>query len=122
MRPARSEDRRGSQYRLAKPGRRKLSVGEHELVGKVGRKGFAFVGLAEATVAVKCAPTAEHATELRERYPEDVRSTGYVGRYGWDTVTLGGAVPAGELRELLGASYAAAVSKLPQIEASLSVA
>ena len=44
---------------LAKPGRRKLSVGEHELVGKVGRKGFAFVGLAEATVAVTCAPTAE---------------------------------------------------------------
>ena len=84
---------------LAKPGRRKLSVGEHELVGKVGRKGFAFVGLAEATVAVKCAPTAEQASELRERYPEDVRSTGYVGRYGWDTVTLGGAVPAGELRE-----------------------
>jgi hypothetical protein len=40
-------------YRLAKPGRRKLSVGEHEVVGKVGRKGFAFVGLAEATVAVK---------------------------------------------------------------------
>src|SRR4030088_1003962 len=57
MRPARSEDRRGSQYRLAKPGRRKLSVGEHELVGKVGRKGFAFVGLDEATGGGTGAPT-----------------------------------------------------------------
>jgi hypothetical protein len=43
------------------------------------------------------------------------RTTGYIGRYGWNTVTLGGAVPAGEL---LGALYATTVSKLPQIEAS----
>jgi predicted DNA-binding protein (MmcQ/YjbR family) len=102
-------------YCLAKPGAEEsYPFGEHELVAKVGGKGFAFVGLAEATVAVKCAPTAEQASELRDRYPEDVRTTGYIGRYGWNTVTLDGAVPAGELRELLDASYAAAVSKLPK--------
>ena len=107
---------------LAKPGRRKLSVGEHELVGKVERKGFAFVGLAEATVAVKCAPTAEQASELRERYPEDVRSTVVRRALRLEHGDPGRRRTGRRTARVLGASYAAAVSKLPQIEASLSVA
>jgi predicted DNA-binding protein (MmcQ/YjbR family) len=102
-------------YCLAKPGAEEsYPFGEHELVAKVGGKGFAFIGLEAPTVAVKCAPTAEQAAELRERYPNAVRTTGYIGRYGWNTITLGGAVPDSELRELLDGSYAAVVAKLPK--------
>jgi predicted DNA-binding protein (MmcQ/YjbR family) len=37
-----------------------------------------------------------------------------VGRYGWNSVELGPAVPDDELRELVDASYDAAVAALPK--------
>jgi predicted DNA-binding protein (MmcQ/YjbR family) len=99
MRPARSEDEEGRN--IAGQAGPKKAIRRRTRTGRQSQaQGCRVRGLAEATVAVKCAPTAEQASELRERYPEDVvRSTWYVGRYGWNTVTLGGAVPAGELRE-----------------------
>jgi predicted DNA-binding protein (MmcQ/YjbR family) len=38
----------------------------------------------------------------------------YVGRYGWNTVDWTGGVPDDEVRELIDASYDAAVAALPR--------
>ncbi len=37
----------------------------------------------------------------------------YIGRSGWNTLRIGGAIPGDELTEAVGASYSAVVSKLP---------
>jgi predicted DNA-binding protein (MmcQ/YjbR family) len=51
---------------------------------------------------------------LRERYPGTVTESGYIGRFGWNTVRLTGEVPDDELRELVDASYDAIVGKRPK--------
>jgi predicted DNA-binding protein (MmcQ/YjbR family) len=38
----------------------------------------------------------------------------YIGRSGWNTVRLGGAVPDDEILELVDASYETVVAKLPK--------
>jgi predicted DNA-binding protein (MmcQ/YjbR family) len=38
----------------------------------------------------------------------------YIGRSGWNTLRLGGAIPDDELIEAIDASYAAVVSRLPK--------
>jgi predicted DNA-binding protein (MmcQ/YjbR family) len=86
--------------------------GEGELVAKVGGKGFAFIG--PGSVSVKCGRDAAEAGEWRDRYPAAVTTSHYVGRYGWNTVDLAGGVPDDELRELVDASYDAAVAALPK--------
>jgi len=102
-------------YCMAKPGAEEsYPFGDHELVPKVGEKSFAFIRFDEKTVAVKCADTDEAAAVLRDRYPDDVETTSYIGRFGWNTVKIGGKVPAKELRELLDESYETVVSKLPK--------
>lgn len=99
---------------LAKPGAEETYPwGDGELVAKVGGKAFAFIGMESGSVGVKCGPTSEAAAEWRERYPDDIAESAHIGRYGWNRVTLGGAVPAAEVRELLDASYDAVVAKLP---------
>ena len=50
---------------------------------------------------------------LRARYPDHVTASAYVRRYGWNTVMPTG-LPSDELREIVDASYDAAVSKLPR--------
>ena len=102
-------------YCLAKPGAEEsYPWGDEELVAKVGGKAFAFIGMAGDSVGVKCGSTAADAAEYRERYPEDVTISGYIGRYGWNSVRYAGAVPAGEVRELIDQSYAAVLAKLPK--------
>ena len=76
--------------------RRPIRGAEEELVAKVGGKGFAFIG--PGTVSVKCGRDAAEAAEWRDRYPEAITTSHYVGRYGWNTVDLAGAVPAVGLR------------------------
>jgi predicted DNA-binding protein (MmcQ/YjbR family) len=101
-------------YCLAKPGAEE-TYPWGELVVKVGGKGFAFVGETSGTVGVKAGRTAEEAaSEWCARYPEVVTPSAYVGRYGWITVPLGGAVPDDEVRELVDASYAGVVARLPR--------
>ncbi|WP_217640751.1 MmcQ/YjbR family DNA-binding protein [Blastococcus tunisiensis] len=95
-------------------GRGDVPLGEEELVAKVGGKGFAFIGLAGGTVSVKCGRDAAEAGEWRERYPGAVTSSHYVGRYGWNSVDWTGPVPDDEVRELIDASYDAAVAALPK--------
>ncbi len=38
----------------------------------------------------------------------------YIGRFGWNTLRIGGAIPDDELTEAIDASYAAVVAKLPR--------
>ena len=38
----------------------------------------------------------------------------YIGRSGWNTVQIGGAVPDDEILELIDESYDAVVAKLPK--------
>ena len=57
-------------YCLAKPGAEETYPwGEEELVAKVGGKAFAFIGLGDGSVSVKCGRNAAEATEWRDRYP-----------------------------------------------------
>lgn len=102
-------------YCLAKPGAEETYPwGDEELVVKVGGKAFAFIWMAGDSVGVKCGRDAEEAAEYRERYPEDVTISRYIGRYGWNSVRIAGKVPDDEVRELLDRSYDAVVSKLPK--------
>ena len=54
------------------------------------------------------------AGEWRDRYPGAITTSHYTGRYGWNSVDLAGGVPADEVRELVDASYDAAVAALPK--------
>lgn len=101
------------EYCMAKNGAEETYPwGDVELVAKVGGKAFAFVG--PTAVGVKCGRTAEEAAEARERFPDAVTISGYIGRYGWNSVRYAGGIPAGELRELIDRSYDAIVAKLPK--------
>jgi predicted DNA-binding protein (MmcQ/YjbR family) len=101
-------------YCLAKLGAEETYPwGDGELVAKVGGKAFAFIGMESGTVGVKCGATAEEADVWRQRYPEHIVMSDYIGRYGWNKVTFGG-LPADEMRELLDRSYEEIVAKLPK--------
>jgi predicted DNA-binding protein (MmcQ/YjbR family) len=106
-----------ARYCLAKPGAWLDEPWPGDEVAKVADKIFAFLGNAEATppgVGLKCGRDAESARELRDRHPHDVTVSAYIGRYGWNTVHLSGAVPDNELLELVDASYDAVVASLPK--------
>ncbi|WP_328410537.1 MmcQ/YjbR family DNA-binding protein [Nocardia sp. NBC_00403] len=100
------------EYCLAKPGAWQDEPWEGDIVAKVGDKIFAFLG--STSVGLKCGRNREEADELIRVYPQDVAASAYIGRYGWNSVELGGAVPDDELTELVDQSYDAVVSKLPK--------
>ena len=103
------------RYCLAKPGARLDEPWEGDEVVKVGDKIFAFFGSPEgSSVGLKCGRTKDDAQEWRRQYPDDVTVTAYIGRYGWNSFTIGGAVPDDELREAIDASYADVVARLPK--------
>jgi predicted DNA-binding protein (MmcQ/YjbR family) len=99
-------------YCLSKPGAFPDEPWEGDVVAKVGGKIFSFNG--DATLGVKCGQNADEAGELRDRYPNDVTVMAYIGRFGWNTVRIDGAVPNEELFELVDASYDSVVSGLPK--------
>ena len=101
------------EHCLGKPGAWQDEPWEGDVVAKVGDKIFAFLGSGEA-VGVKCGNNREEADELVDTYPEDVVKSAYIGRSGWNTVTLGGAVPDDEILELVDTSYETIVAKLPK--------
>jgi predicted DNA-binding protein (MmcQ/YjbR family) len=102
---------------LAKPGAWLDQPWENDVVVKVGSKIFAFLGSPESgTVGVKCGPNREIADEWLLRYPEDASVMAYIGRSGWNTLRIGGAIPDDELLEAVDASYDTVVSKLPKRE------
>jgi predicted DNA-binding protein (MmcQ/YjbR family) len=98
---------------LAKPGAWQDEPWEGDVVAKVGDKIFAFLGAGDS-VGIKCGNNREEADELVETYPEDVAKMAYIGRSGWNSVNLGGAVPDDEILELVDTSYQTIVAKLPK--------
>lgn len=101
-----------TRYCLAKPGAVPDEPWEGDPVAKVGGKIFAFLG--GEGFGVKCGATAEEAEEWRLRYPGTISVMPYIGRYGWNTVRLDGAVPEEEIIELIDASYDDVVARLPR--------
>lgn len=105
-------------YCLAKPGAWLDRPWEGDEVVKVGSRIFAFLGApeGEARVGLKCGPSREVADEWLHRFPDDARSSPYIGRSGWNTLRLGGGIPNEELIEAVDGSYDAVVAKLPKRE------
>ncbi|MDR7168483.1 putative DNA-binding protein (MmcQ/YjbR family) [Nocardia kruczakiae] len=99
-------------YCLTKPGAWRDEPWEGDVVAKVGDKIFAFVS--PETVTLKCGRSRLEADELVHIHPDDVTASAYIGRYGWNTVRLGGSVSDAEVRELIDQSYAEVVAKLPK--------
>ena len=100
-------------YCLGKPGAWQDEPWEGDIVAKVGPKIFAFIG-SGASVGLKCGPSREVADEWLHRYPQDVAVMAYIGRSGWNSLTVGGGIPDEEIFEAIDASYEAIVSKLPR--------
>jgi predicted DNA-binding protein (MmcQ/YjbR family) len=97
---------------LTKPGAWADQPWEGDVVAKVGPKIFAFLGT--ATVGLKCGRTRAEADEWLARYPDDATVMAYIGRYGWNTLRVGGAIPDPELLEAIDASYQDVVARLPK--------
>ena len=100
------------EHCLSKPGAWPDEPWEGDTVAKVGPKIFAFLGT--ESVGVKCGPDRTVADEWLARYPDDASVMAYIGRSGWNTLRLDGAIPADEIREAVDASYDAVVAKLPR--------
>lgn len=90
---------------------------DHELpVVKVGQapgagKIFAFVNA--DNVGVKCGKNREVADEWLDRYPGDASVMAYIGRSGWNSLRLDGAIEDEEIVEAVEESYRLVVSALP---------
>ena len=104
-------------YCLAKPGAWQDEPWDGDVVAKVGDKIFAFLGSGEGeggAVGVKCGTNRDAADEWVAQYPDDASVMAYIGRFGWNSLKIGGAIPQDELFEAVDASYDAIVSKLPK--------
>jgi len=104
-------------YCLAKPGAWQDEPWDGDVVAKVGSKIFVFLGTDEAAaIGLKCGATREAANEWLARYPQDGSVMAYIGRSGWNSLRIGGAIPDDEILEAIDASYDAVVAKLPRKE------
>ena len=106
-----------SNYALAKPGAWPDQPWEGDHVAKVsdgsgGGKIFAFLGT--SSVGVKAERTRKEADEWLARYPDDAAVMAYIGRSGWNTLTVNGAIPDDEVRDAIDESYTLVVAKLPK--------
>ncbi|NUR05576.1 MAG: hypothetical protein HOQ45_01035 [Nocardioidaceae bacterium] len=103
-------------YALGKPGAWPDQPWEGDHVAKIGEgsaaKIFAFLG--SGSVGVKSGRTREEADEWLARYPDDAAVMAYIGRSGWNTLTLNGAIPDEEIRDAVDESYGFVVAKLPK--------
>ena len=104
------------EHALSLPGAWPDEPWEGDLVAKVGpeAKGKIFAFLHESSIGVKAATTREEADEWLDRYPGDASAMAYIGRSGWNTLAIGGAIPAQELFEAIEDSYAMVVERLPK--------
>ena len=103
-------------YCLAKPGAWQDDPFGGDVVAKVGPKVFVFFGDVHTggSIGVKCGRTRDEADEWIARYPRDAAASAYVGRYGWNSLTVGGAIPDEELFEAVDSSYLDVVARLPK--------
>lgn len=97
-------------HALGKPGAWLDEPWEGDEVAKVGDKIFAF--LAAESVGVKCA-SREEAEEWLRRFPSDASVMAYIGRHGWRTLRLDGAIPDEDLLAAVDTSYDTVVTRLP---------
>lgn len=103
------------EYCLVKPGAWPDEPWPGDLVAKVHTKIFAFIGTrSPLTIGVKCGASREEADEWPARYPDDASAMAYIGRSGWNTLRVGGAISDDEVREAIDYSYDAVVAKLPR--------
>jgi predicted DNA-binding protein (MmcQ/YjbR family) len=102
-------------YCLDKPGAWQDEPWEGDVVVKVAEKIFAFLGdMNGTTVGVKCGANRDEADEWLARFPGDAAVMPYIGRSGWNTLTVGATIPDEEVYEAVDASYDTVVSKLPR--------
>ena len=99
-------------YCLGKPGAWDDQPWEGDHVAKVADKIFAFLGA--DSVGVKCGATRDEADEWLRQYPDDAAKMPYLGRSGWNTLRLGGAIPDEEVLDGVDTSYDLVVAKLPR--------
>ncbi|HKS04260.1 MAG TPA: MmcQ/YjbR family DNA-binding protein [Chthoniobacterales bacterium] len=102
------------EYCLRKPNATEgTPFGPDVLVFKVGHKIFALAALDEVppTVNLKCDP--DLALDLRDRY-EQVRPGYHMNKKHWNTVEIGGGIPAVELRRMIDHSYELVRESLPK--------
>jgi predicted DNA-binding protein (MmcQ/YjbR family) len=103
------------EYALAKRGAWRDEPWEGDVVAKVDAKIFAFIGGHDSgSVGVKCGASRAEADEWLLQYPDDASVMAYIGRSGWNTLRLGGAIPDEEILEAIDSSYDAVVAKLPR--------
>jgi len=109
-------------YCLAKPGAWRDEPWEGDVVTKVGPKIFAFLGASHGSpgtesgsIGLKCGDR-EQADFWLERYPGKVSVMAYIGRHGWNTLTLDGTIPDDEIADLVDQSYALVVAKLAKAQ------
>ena len=107
MRPGQIDD-----HALGKPGAWADQPWEGDHVAKVRDKIFAFLG--SEAVGVKAGATREEADEWLARFPDDASVMAYIGRSGWNTLAVGGAIPDEEILEAVDESYRLVVSRLPK--------
>jgi predicted DNA-binding protein (MmcQ/YjbR family) len=106
-------------YCLDKPGAWPDEPWGDGVVAKVGPKIFAFLravgpGGEALGVGVKCGAGREAADEWVLRYPRDASPSHYIGRSGWNSLAIGGAIPDDEIFEAVDASYEMVVARLPK--------
>ena len=63
---------------------------------------------------MKAGANRDEADEWLHRYPDDASVMAYIGRSGWNTLQIGGAIPDDEVLEAIDDSYALIVAKLPK--------
>ena len=112
-----STERNWLSYCLDKPGAWRDEPWENDAVAKVGDKIFAFFGNVESdgpsSIGLKCGDR-ESADLWLDRYPDSAHKMAYIGAHGWNTFKLDGSIPDDEVEELIDASYAMIVAKLPK--------
>lgn len=101
-------------FALAKPGAwRDDPWGEGHNCAKVGERIFAFCGDG-TSLGIKGGRSREEADEWLDRYPDHASVMAYIGRHGWNTLTLDGTIPDDEVCEAIDVSYELVVAKLPR--------
>jgi len=86
---------------------------DHPVI-KVGEPGKIFAFLGDSSVGVKAGPDRDVADEWLDRYPADATVMAYIGRSGWNSLALAGAIPDDELLDAVEQSYRLVVGGLPK--------